>query len=475
MSAPGRPGGTADQGGAGATASRVRRNVLRLALGYSSSRIARFLAAVVMARALSTADFGIVNAVVAAAGLMAQVASFGITDVGSREIAASSEDADRLVGRVLSIRMLVLGLSVPVLLLAAVLADWSLAVVAAGVVMAFALASSTDWALRGLERMDAVARLAAAGGATVLATMLLLFPVGPYVVLAAGAFALGEIVSAALAWRFLRGSGIRPRFGLEGAGRFVRSSWKVAVAGFVAYLYFSNADALLLIAFRGPEETGLYSAAYRLFLAAATISLLAAWSLMPALARRLAPGADGDEEDARLPTAWLLLGYGGLVLGGAELAGEQVLEAVFGSEFGSMATVLTVLCIGVAWYSVGYPIGYGSIADQEPNRLLPGAITAGLLNLGLGLALIPGNGPEGAAWATAIALAVGSLVWLIQSRLTLNQSVAVVTALVAITVGGVLSVAAPATATAVGIVTLVAALAVLALRAEIGFVRGRHP
>ena len=294
---------------------------------------------------------------------------------------------------------------------------WSLGTVFFGIVMTIALGASVDWALRGLERMDAVSRVAAAGGFTVLACMLVLLATGASVESATAAFALGEIATAGLAWRALRSNGVRPQFSLSGAGRFIHGSWSVAAAGLVAYIYFSNADALLLIAFSGAEETGLYSAAYRVFLAAATVSLLAAWSLMPALVKQTAAESEERVAETRSQTMWLLLAYGALVLGMAEMFGREALDVIFGAEFATMDTVLITLCIGLVWYTVGYPLGYGSIADDEPKRLLPGAIAAGLSNLALALLLIPPFGAIGAATATAVAFAAGGLVWLLQARI----------------------------------------------------------
>ena len=417
-----------------------------------------------MARVLTTSDFGVVNAVVAAAGLAAQCASFGITDVGSRDIAASPERTQSLVALVQSIRMAVLVIFVPVAVLMGIWFGWPATTVLLGALMAISLGASADWALRGLEQMNAVAKIAAIGGFTVLAVSMLLLLAGGSVELAIAAFALGEAVSAALTWRILLSIGTRPRFTLAGAAGFIKDSWIVAASGFVAYIYFSNADSLLLIALRGSEETGLYSAAYRLFLAAATVSLLAAWALMPALTRQVTSDLRAEALTTRGRTMWLLLAYGGVVLGLAELFAHPVLTTVFGEPFGAMDDVLVILCIGLVWYTVGYPLGYGSIADDEPERLLPGAVTAGVLNVALALILIPQHGAIGAAWATAGAFAAGGVTWLMQARIKNQDRLRALSMLAIVSVGAVGTVIEPSLRGPVGITTVALAVAVLSRR-----------
>jgi O-antigen/teichoic acid export membrane protein len=151
---------------------------------------------------------------------------------------------------------------------------------------------------------------------------------------------------------------------------------------------------------------------------------------------------------------YFLACYGAVVVGVAEAAGHFLLGALFGARFTSMAPVFTLLCMGIAWYAVGFPAGYTLIARGQSKRLLAGSATAAILNISLNLALIPVVGPIGAATATFVAFVAASVVWLRAHEMLDRTGVRMLTALTAVTVGGLVVLMAPTARLPIGVATI---------------------
>jgi O-antigen/teichoic acid export membrane protein len=181
------------------------------------------------------------------------------------------------------------------------------------------------------------------------------------------------------------------------------------VSSIIVYSYYLNVDTILLAAFRGDADAGLYSAPYRLFLAVNVVAIFAAYALMPA-ARRVASGLSAEVPWRQVAHA--LAAYGLLVLAAAEAVGGAVIETIFGPEFTGLGDVLVLLCAGMPWYTLAYPLGYSTIADDDRRTYLYGAAVAGIVETVGSLSLIPVFGMTGAAAATAVSLVAGSVVWI---------------------------------------------------------------
>ena len=422
-------------------------SILALAGGEVVNKAARFLAAIVLARTLTLAEFGAVNVGIAAAGLVLMATTLGLPDVGAADVAVDRGAARRIAGRVVAGRLVALaalGIPVAIVLLLAHATEVDLVLVAAA--MAAGLALSADWLLRGLERMRPLAWANAMGGLFVLLCTLLVVEAAPSAVAALAAFACGEFVVSGLTWWF-SGVGRPCRPTPVQLRHAVRRSWPVGLAAFIVYSYYANLDTILLSIARSAAEAGLYSAPYRSFLAINVVGTFAAYAYLPLVARgdqqRLFEGLRG------------LFAYGLIALGTVELAGGVVLELLFGERFESVGTAFIILCIAVPWYVVAFPVGYSLIAQDRNRRFLRGAAVAGGLNLGLNLALIPPFGVDGAAAATSIALIAGSLVWLRESHSGRRRESATFVALaVAATLGGVCASALSAASAPIGATTV---------------------
>lgn len=450
------------------TPKSALRLVGALAAGEIVNKLARFAAAVVLARALSLEDFGLMNVGIAVAGILFVASGLGLPETGGRDASVAPGRALELVERVLAGRMLVLGLLACVLLaVVTIAARDAMPAAALAVAMAAALAVSVEWLLRGLERMNAAAVANSIGGVVVLAGSVFVVTAAPTAQVALAVFVAGEATVALITLRAARlERWPRPRpAGLSAA---VRRSWPLGASALVVYSYYANVDTIVLSVTRSAEEAGLYSAPYRLFLAFNVLGTFAAYALMPRIARAVQLGRDADAAAmAGLRSALVpLAGYGLVVLGAVEVAGGDLLRLLFGGTFAGEDDAFLVLCLAVPWYSMAFPVGYALIARDAYRRFFAGAAVAGALNIALNVALIPPFGTIGAAVATTCALVAGSTVWLGAHGMLNRDGPRVIALVTVLSLVGLVALSWDRSAIAIGVITCAAGAVALALGAR---------
>jgi O-antigen/teichoic acid export membrane protein len=410
----------------------------------------RFAAAVALARFLTVEEFGAFNVCVALVGVVVVVVRLGLPDVGARDAAADARGRGVLAGRVVGVQLAALGTVVAaVVAVTALLFPSTVPLVVAGAAAAAGMCGSADWLLRASERPIPLALATAVGGIAVAAFALLAVPRLPTTLTAVAGLAVGELLAAALTWRY---AGVAIRLRLEGSLALVRRAWPLALSSLVVYSYYANIDTVLLAVTRSTREAGLYSAPYRVFLSLNVVGLFAAYGMLPAAARAATAQNWSAIRTALMSRFGRLAGFGAVCLGVIEVASEPMLRLLFGQDFGAMRSTFILLAIAVPWYTVGFPAGYLLIAGDENRRFLRGAAVAGGINVALNIALIPVFGTVGAAIATTIAMVGGALTWL-QSQVGLRSLARLLIALTALSAGGVIAAASTVAAIPVAVAT----------------------
>jgi O-antigen/teichoic acid export membrane protein len=437
------------------------RSIATLLAGETINKATRFVAAVVLARSLTLEQFGYLNVGIAVAGLALMATTLGLPDSGARQVAVDPAAAGRVAGMVVAGRTIALALvAVPAVGIVLVVDRASVPVALLVAAMAVCLAGSLDWLLRGQGRMGAVAAAAGIGGTTVLVGALAVSLLKPTTSTALAVFAAGELVATITTWRFTVGRA--PRLSTVGLVDAAQASWPLAISAFIVYSSTANLDTLLLSALSSAEEAGLYSAPYRIYLGLNVVGTFAAYAILPRMSREVAAG-QLELSVSKLATGlWPLAGYGLLCLAGAEMFGGELLEGLFGSAFADMRATFLLLCAAIGWWSVGFPAGYGLIARDAQRRFLIGSAMAGVLNVGLNLALIPSMGTEGAAVATVVALAAACTSWLGSQGLLRRAGAPVVGALFVGTAGAAACAVDSRLGLPFGVVTALAGAAALA-------------
>ena len=184
--------------------------------------------------------------------------------------------------------------------------------------------------------------------------------------------------------------------------------------------------ALLLTgALAGAATAGVYRGADAVMQLATVGASVVATAATPMFARMIAQGdRDGIERITAL-TSLIMIGSVLVIAVPVALAGAWLFPALFGQDFAASAPVFMILAAGLfATYSMGLA---QSLANMSGYHVLTtrSFLATALINLVLGLVLIPNWGALGAAIATAVSAVVGSAwcAWQLSRRTGYNTTV----------------------------------------------------
>lgn len=400
-----------------ATLAILASRVVVAALGWAGS--------VVIARSLSSEEWGQFSFVFALLGVMSIVTDLGVGRVVLADlIGADRDEIARTASSFLALRT-VLGVVGYVCALGYVVllrypGEVVVATAVAGVVVILATPSHALTVLyQSRHRMLGVAvaeslgqvlQLALTVAAALFAPMLLLFILP---VVANEAFKL-----------IVKGLGItRPSVGIHPARQVGVHRWKpmfveaIPLAiGFALTVATMKIDILMLSLLDTYDAVGLYSIGYKFsdiidtfaLAAAAPIStlLVAAWPAEPSVFRD------------RTRMAAVLFGLGGAVCVVAFWpSAEPLIRLLYGDRFAPSASAARLLVVGAALTAL-IILGIFLLTAAGKQRSYPWVAITGLaVNVGLNLVLIPRMSYDGAAISTVVTWAVSvTLLWIVIAR-----------------------------------------------------------
>lgn len=161
------------------------------------------------------------------------------------------------------------------------------------------------------------------------------------------------------------------------------------------------ADRYLLTTLSGEAAAGLYVPNYAIAERAIGFAFTPLFSALYPLAAR-AWASDDRKEAVRYLTLShrMFVVAGGYVCLVLVLMGDRVAGFMLGDEFVEGSSVIGLVALGnLAWFE-GILFHQPLELDKRTRAITMQALTAGVLNIGLNLALIPPFGLMGAAWAT---------------------------------------------------------------------------
>ena len=217
------------------------------------------------------------------------------------------------------------------------------------------------------------------------------------------AFTLSYVISALPAVR--RGwTIVRPALDAPGgvarppAGFFLRTCVPLLFVELLTGLYF-RVDQILLLRLRGPEETGLYAAAFRIVEALLLLVAGVMTVLFPRLAASVRGAADAFRAD--FTRAWVTLLVSGLIFAvNGWLWGTSLIPVIFGGAYGPTQALLDVLLVAIPVMYVNYLLTQSLVAAGRERFYVVVTGVCTVVNVGVNLLLIPRWGATAAAWAT---------------------------------------------------------------------------
>lgn len=177
-----------------------------------------------------------------------------------------------------------------------------------------------------------------------------------------------------------------------------REALPLGVSAVAVSIYY-YADTLMLRPLRGEEDVAEYSVAYRLMSFGLMVPVLFSQVLFPVFT--LCHQRSPELLRSAVRRATLYLSLAAAVFSGVLLARTaDVLTLVFGEGYARAAPSLQVLALGMACVFVTYPHTTAIIAAGRAGVFTKITVVSAVLNVALNAVLIPRLGPLGAAWTT---------------------------------------------------------------------------
>jgi polysaccharide transporter, PST family len=390
----------------------VRHALVQNTIALSAAQVGTYLFPLVtipyLARVLGVAGWGLVAFAQAFGAYIGLGVEYGFSYSATREIARHRNDREKLAeitAGVLGAKVLLATVAIAV----AISARWYVPIfhdrpdlLWAGTFCALAQAFSMLWFFQGLERMKLVASLDFFAKA--LATM--------------GIFILVKIPTDG--WKVLAlqgaGAGVSFVIGLVAAYAHVqfrmprwRSVWNALRTGWSMFLFrgsvsmYTVGNAFILGLFVPPQFVGYYAGAEKISKAFVSLLNPVTQTLFPRLSHLIHSARERAAQLARISLA--VMGSGGLGMGILIFVlAPQIVRLILGSAYGPAVPVLRILAFlppliavsnvfGIQWM---LPLGM----DRPFNTII---VIAGVINLGLAVALAPILKAEGMAWAVVVA------------------------------------------------------------------------
>lgn len=365
-----------------------------------------------VARYLGPTNYGELNYAFALAAIFLAASNLGLEAVVVRSMVRGDAEESELVSTALGMQALCGALLCMVLLVFVAttkgLDDGLLAMTAfAGASIAIQNAGALKyWFQRHLRSREVVVSEGWAGvlvGAMRLSLVYLRSAVSWF----AAAFAIESLIGFALVagkYHRLGGRLATPRWKL--AGSLLKESWPIAFSNIAIFVY-TRIDQVMVEAYLGKTELGLYSAATRISEMWYFVPMAISTSLYPAIIR--AKETDDAEYRRRMRQMTEILFVIGLAAGiGGSIFSGLAVRILFGEAYGPSAQILSVQIWAGVFVCLGVAITNWFMAEGLQRLTFYRSVAGAVANVALNFVLIPRYGAIGAAWATVASQALAS-------------------------------------------------------------------
>jgi O-antigen/teichoic acid export membrane protein len=396
-------GGAAGDAGL-AQGRHIASNVVVQLVARAISMAISVITVSLTARTLDPEGFGVWSGSLAFVGLFATLTDLGFTTAAMQRMAADPEREHAWLGALAVARgglSLVAG-AVCAVAIPLLLGGGHDAHVVAWIMTATVLTSGANALMSVFHsrlRAGVALSFSVLHSALWLTAVVVLAVVDASVVAFAAAYVGILCVIAALQLRTTRRlADIAWREGLRLWRPLLRIAFPLGIAGVLITVYY-QVDSVLLLSIAGPEEAGIYGAAYRViepltFLPAAVMA-----SFFPVLSAVRARDPARVNRLVQVAADYMLIISLPVLAATVALSGP-IVDLLYGPGYDRAAGLLPILMLAFVFICLGTLSGFlAPLVDLQWRLALYSAIGAAA-NVGLNLLLIPPHGAYGSAWAT---------------------------------------------------------------------------
>ena len=400
------------------------------AFGMAAQIIIKILSfgfSVLIIRNLGASEFGQYSAVIAFGITFSFLSDLGLSPYAVREIARlrdqpdGIEKAKKLYGNILSLRMILSGITIILVVMAAWLTDRPLLMIGAIALnslglLIYSIQGASDAVLAGFERLDisSGAKVLNQLSFVVIGGIALYLGLGYYGLIVATLIGVG--VMAVVCWRGVHSLGIQvPRPNPKVWVQLLRASLPFGIIGFALGLSYKF-DTVLLNIFRGDAETGFYSAAYNLVFSMVLFSNVLNTALYPSLSRQSVNDPERLNRSFERSLRYLMI-FALPVAVGIWAIADQIIPFLFTQSFEPAIPALRIVIWVVPLMFASEFFGYIVLISGKEKKAARAVLVSTGFNVLINLILVPRFGIFAAAVMTVAteAVLVSQYLWAIRS------------------------------------------------------------
>lgn len=209
-----------------------------------------------------------------------------------------------------------------------------------------------------------------------------------------------------LIYRYRVRHDIRWRFSRRTAHALLRAGWPLLLAGLSIALY-TRIDQVILMALRGPAETGIFSAAARIGEMLYVLPTVVATTFFPRWQRLLQQSERAHARAITMTMGWMVGSCALLSLAMLPFA-PLITHLLYGDSYAAAAPALAIHIWTCVFVGMGVLGNQWYLSHGLQSRTLFCTVLGAVTNIGLNLALVPSLGAMGAAIASVAAQAVSA-------------------------------------------------------------------
>ena len=402
------------------------KNTFSLASAELVTKFLGFLLVIYIARVLGEVEFGKYSFALAFTLLFAFFSDFGLSQLTIHEVANRKEDAQKYLGTVSAIKVILSVLTIALVVVAINLLEYPYEIVIAVYIAgAYAVANSFNTFLcsfyRAFEQMEyeLITRVMEKAIIFSLAIIFLLLGYGFIAVISA--FLIGSLIRLVVSLLFVTTKFIRPQLNFDRS--FLRTlciqALPFGLTTLFVVIYF-KIDTVMLSMMVGDSAVGLYNASYNII--EALIALVAGsfgGVIFPILSKNFTKSPERIRK-LYLQSFQIVLIVGILIFIFVQIFNFYIIELLYGPAYQISALVLQIQIIAFLIICVS-TVTSTLLNSASMQRIVAiGTCFGALLNVGLNYILIPQYSLFGAAWATVLTELFGFSVYLYYSTRLLN-------------------------------------------------------
>ena len=387
------------------TARRILTNFLSLTTAEMISKLIQLIIFIYIARSFGKSEFGKFGFALAFSTIIVVITDFGINTLLIREISRDKKNVDKFVSNALTLKVAlsIVTLIVSFLYFNFVKYDYATKNITYFMILFMVLQSFTDTfysVFRAFEKMhyDAIMKVVRMlmliflvyffiSQSQNLVFITLMFPITEVIIL---------IASMIIYTRNFSKLSLGFNFGFEKELIKKSAFFCLSIIFGTVILYI---DTIMLEGIRGPEEVGIYSAAYNLLLGVTFIPLMFSNAIYPVFSRYFVRDRELLRFAYKKSFQYMLI-IGLPITAGIFIYSRNIVLLAYGIEYAKSIIVIKILCWFILLRFINIVSGtLLSSADRQGARVF-GQGTVALVNIILNLILIPKYGFIGAGIAT---------------------------------------------------------------------------